>query len=418
MKNHKRILVLTWALALALALLPTAALAEQQWPPATLGGVAYYGDVSQCAMTSDQALAFAKLMRNKTQDLEKKTENWERYNNAPGTAHTYAALFDLGGGRPALFFAGGVVTHSSYGDWTQNIRADGCTWDNAGEYGIWEYKNGQAVKLPSEGLELTYCGSYVFVGGPIGSDGSRYRGKVYLLGGGSIPSQAVTTGEYTADYKGYDMLYKYSVDGQSATEEQFEQWKNAWDLDRNAPMGHRIEGGVGGDVWGMASALATADALEAYARAKGMPATASQQRVRIDGEDRGFRTYVLTDEAGGATTYVRLRDLASSLNETDASFAVGWDGQVTVETGKDYTPNGSEFSLPFEGDRCYEKNAALTLVDGRAVELDSITLKDDQGNGYTYYQLRDLGKALGFNVGWSAQEGIFLETDKPYSDKD
>lgn len=41
-------------------------------------------------------------------------------------------------------------------------------------------------------------------------------------------------------------------------------------------------------------------------------------------------------------------------------------------------------------------------------------LTDDCGGGYTYYQLRDLGQALNFNVSWSAEHGIYLETDKPY----
>ena len=42
-------------------------------------------------------------------------------------------------------------------------------------------------------------------------------------------------------------------------------------------------------------------------------------------------------------------------------------------------------------------------------------LTDDSGGAYTYYKLRDLGKALGFNVDWSAEKGVFVETDKPYS---
>jgi len=40
------------------------------------------------------------------------------------------------------------------------------------------------------------------------------------------------------------------------------------------------------------------------------------------------------------------------------------------------------------------------------------------GGGHTYYQLRDLGRALNFNVGWSAERGIFIEPGVPYSDAD
>ena len=34
------------------------------------------------------------------------------------------------------------------------------------------------------------------------------------------------------------------------------------------------------------------------------------------------------------------------------------------------------------------------------------------------HEFRDLGRAVGFNVGWSADRGIFVETDKPYTDAD
>ena len=58
------------------------------------------------------------------------------------------------------------------------------------------------------------------------------------------------------------------------------------------------------------------------------------------------------------------------------------------------------------------------MIDGRKASLTAIFLTDDRGGGYTYYQLRDLGRALGFNVGWNAQQGIFIQTDRPYSDAD
>ena len=37
-------------------------------------------------------------------------------------------------------------------------------------------------------------------------------------------------------------------------------------------------------------------------------------------------------------------------------------------------------------------------------------------NGSNYFKLRDLGKALDFYVGWSADRGVYIETDKPYSE--
>ena len=71
-------------------------------------------------------------------------------------------------------------------------------------------------------------------------------------------------------------------------------------------------------------------------------------------------------------------------------------------------------STPFSGDRAYTGGGQSVQVNGKAVTMTAITLLDDSGGGYNYFKLRDLGAALGFNVDWSAEKGIFVETDKPY----
>lgn len=140
--------------------------------------------------------------------------------------------------------------------------------------------------------------------------------------------------------------------------------------------------------------------------------------VEVDGRTELFMCYALRDEESNATNYVRLRDLALYLNGTAAQFAVDWDGDVRITTQAAYTPNGSELSLPFYGERTYQVGDDTTIVDGRRAGLAAIVLTDDNGGGYTYYQLRDLGRALGFNVGWTADRGMFVETDKPYDPED
>lgn len=54
------------------------------------------------------------------------------------------------------------------------------------------------------------------------------------------------------------------------------------------------------------------------------------------------------------------------------------------------------------------------LIDGEGTPLRSFVITDANGGGHTYFRLRDVGKALGFQVGWTDQRGIFVETDKPY----
>ena len=127
--------------------------------------------------------------------------------------------------------------------------------------------------------------------------------------------------------------------------------------------------------------------------------------------------YALKDAAGNPTNYVKVRDLALALNGTQAQFSVDWDGAVNLVAKKAYSPNGSENSTPFSGERAYTVPVNPTNVNGAASDLQAIVLTDANGGAYTYYQLRDLGRKLGFNVGWSADKGVFIETDKPYSER-
>ncbi len=156
-----------------------------------------------------------------------------------------------------------------------------------------------------------------------------------------------------------------------------------------------------------------------YAKEYGIPffettAHASTQTVEVDGKAVEFPCYALRDANGFDTNYIKLRDLALLLNGTAAQFEVDWEGSVAIATQTAYTPNGSELSTPFSGDRPFQVVTSATTVDGQAADLAAFVLNDDAGGGYTYYQLRDLGKALGFNVGWAAGRGVFLETGRAY----
>ena len=165
-------------------------------------------------------------------------------------------------------------------------------------------------------------------------------------------------------------------------------------------------------------------AAPAPSKPAGIPATGtahpSAQTVALDGKQVEFQMYALLDEAGDPTNYIRVRDLAMAMNGTKGQFNVDWiDGAVTLVAGAPYTtPNGSENTIPFSDARSYKLPENSTNVNGAAGGLTAFVLTDDDGGDHTYYQLRDLGRALGFNVGWSAERGVFIESDKPYSDAD
>lgn len=148
----------------------------------------------------------------------------------------------------------------------------------------------------------------------------------------------------------------------------------------------------------------------------------SGQMVELDGNTKvRMPAYALKDENGNPTNYVRLRDLAALLNTGEAQFDVLWSAEagISISPHSPYDhPNGSEGNVPFSGDRPYTDYTQPTSVGAELKDLKAFQITDDAGGAHTYYQLRDLGRALNFNVGWSAERGIFIEPNKPYTDAD
>lgn len=147
-------------------------------------------------------------------------------------------------------------------------------------------------------------------------------------------------------------------------------------------------------------------------------AYASTQIITVDGKKVELQAYALLDEQGYPTNYVKVRDIGYLLRGTPAQFAVEWDGRVKLVKGEAYTPVGTEMYTPFSGDRNYLlPDTATVIIEGgyeESAKMDCIMLTDDNGGGYTYYKLRDLGKRLGFYVGWTAEEGIIIDSTRKY----
>ena len=143
-------------------------------------------------------------------------------------------------------------------------------------------------------------------------------------------------------------------------------------------------------------------------------AYASTQTVYVDNEKVEFQMYALKDANGNPTNYIKLRDLAYVLNDTAAKFNVTWNGQINIKTNTSYEQNGSEMKTPYSGNQKYSLSEAVTNINNIPAQLEAIVIKDNQGGSYTYYKLRDLGKSIGFYVGWSSEKGIYLETNKKY----
>jgi hypothetical protein len=101
--------------------------------------------------------------------------------------------------------------------------------------------------------------------------------------------------------------------------------------------------------------------------------------------------------------YFKIRDLAAALNGTSKQFEVGYDGaskSVTATTGTAYTAAGGELAGAASSKQTATVSKDIIIVNGEKMEDVSVYNID----GYNYFQLRDLGKVLGFDVEWSAEE--------------
>ena len=141
-------------------------------------------------------------------------------------------------------------------------------------------------------------------------------------------------------------------------------------------------------------------------------AKASADKVAVNGQQVAMQAYNIN-----GYNYFKLRDVAKVLVGTPAEFFVGWDaGAQLIVLNTDWA---------YEGSTVLDKVTATgtkTANPGNGdvmVNEDIITLSAYNIDGYNYFKLRDLGNALGFEVGWDAGQkcvNILSYSDAPPAD--
>ena len=132
-------------------------------------------------------------------------------------------------------------------------------------------------------------------------------------------------------------------------------------------------------------------------------AAPSAHNVRLDGAPTPFAAFTID-----GSNFFMLRDIAYALNGTPAQFEVSWDGAanaINLLPGQAYTPVGGEMGPAAGGATDAVPSAAAVLVNGSPVSLRAYTI-----GGNNFFMLRDLGEALGFEVGWDAGTATILIT--------
>lgn len=216
---------------------------------AILERTAYYGDPAQCAMTAEQAQAFADVIRAETVKLETRYAQDPNARNR-GEITAYAALIDIGGGNPILYFIGGL--HDTTGSWEGN-GYDGSLQSS----GIWQYIGGQAVPFhPETPVEyVRWNGLYL---GMSSSIGPALNIQFYSAEGGKLAESPISVVSRSSAHSGE---VEYQIDGQAVSRDEFEQRAQNW----GESAGQSWGGGAGSEIMGMKPAEDTAVALTAWA---------------------------------------------------------------------------------------------------------------------------------------------------------
>ena len=140
-------------------------------------------------------------------------------------------------------------------------------------------------------------------------------------------------------------------------------------------------------------------AEEKVKEVKTIDVKATNQKVKLDGKDVVISGYNID-----GYNYFKLRDLAAILKDSQAKFGVNYkDGVVTLTKAADYKvvesdqkPVKAESKGMLTNDKVMVGDKALTAT---AYKIDDLN----------YYKLRDLGKGLGFGVGYDeATKSVLL----------
>ncbi len=131
----------------------------------------------------------------------------------------------------------------------------------------------------------------------------------------------------------------------------------------------------------------------------------SKQVVKVDGVEKSFEAYNID-----GSNYFKLRDIAYVLNGTAAQFSVTYDAAtktIACKTGEAYTAVGGEMTIGSDKSSTAQASSQSITINGKAASLTAYNI-----GGSNFIKLRDMGTALGFNVGYDDATKTVLITTK------
>jgi hypothetical protein len=250
-------------------------------------------------------------------------------------------------------------------------------------------------------------GAVKIEGGNIFREGYGYYTKVietFSLNGTNLSATSLFIEDVSGNSSTY-YLKKQDQGRQKVTASQYQSALNA----RNKGWTKIISWNA--QISAFDSRPSTADIQDLFSQYQSGPvlAAASTHNIQVDGKPVSLTAYSI-----GGNNYFKLRDVAALLTGTDSQFQVGWDNAaklITLTTGQSYTAVGGELQKGSTSSRLGTTTNTSISLNGADQTFTAYNI-----DGNNYFMLRDLGKALGFNVTWdNTSRTVSIQTGVDYT---
>lgn len=147
------------------------------------------------------------------------------------------------------------------------------------------------------------------------------------------------------------------------------------------------------------------DFIDSYDMVNNVSAMRSSANLYVNGESVTIGGYSVND-----SNYFKVRDIAFLLRNTSKKFNVEWDSDleaVRITPGADYTIVGGELSSDIADNIEVVENSTPIYVNDRQTAITAYSI-----NGSSYFKIRDVADAAGFNIEWDgAAQAINIITE-------
>ncbi|NLY21212.1 MAG: hypothetical protein GXZ08_08025 [Tissierellia bacterium] len=131
----------------------------------------------------------------------------------------------------------------------------------------------------------------------------------------------------------------------------------------------------------------------------------SEQKVVLNDETVNVAGYMIEE-----SNYYKIRDIAAVLNNTKAKFNVSYNPEkktVEIVTGENYMIENADLNSSKVEAKSVMKGNQKVFINGKEANLQSYLI-----NGNNYFKLRDLGKALAFEVDFdNTTKTVLMKSD-------